>query len=61
MTLDALVAYLMTHSERIVAVREGLETEEEQEAFFADALRRFFAHTEDRQLGFRLVVRAFSR
>jgi SAM-dependent methyltransferase len=61
LTLDALVAYLMTHSERIAAVREGLETEEEQEAFFAAALRRFFSDAEDRQLGFRVVVRAFSR
>jgi SAM-dependent methyltransferase len=61
MTLDALVAYLMTHSERIVAIREGLETEAEQEAFFLDALRPFFSDADERQLGFRVGVGVFSR
>lgn len=61
MTLDALVAYLMTHSERIAAVREGRETEAEQEAYFIDAFRPYFSVAERRQLAFGIWVKVFSR
>jgi len=61
MTLEALVAYLMTHSERIAAVRERRETEAQQEEYFTEALRPLFAAMERRQLGFLVTVEAFSR
>lgn len=52
MTLEALVAYLMTHSERIAAVRERRETEAQQEEYLTEALRPFFAAVEPE--GFRI-------
>ena len=56
MTLEALVAYLMTHSERIAAVRERRETEAQQEEYLTEALRPFFVAVERRQLGFFIRV-----
>lgn len=61
MSLEALVAYLMTHSERIAAVREGRETEAQQEEYLTEALRPFFAAVERRQVGFSIRVEAFAR
>jgi hypothetical protein len=51
----------MTHSERIAAVRDGLETEAQQDAYLTDALRRFFPDAEPRLLGFGIPIEVFSR
>ena len=60
--LDQLVSYLMTHSERIAAVRDGLETEAEQRTVLNEGLAAFFAKGEDdRQLGFGIGVEVFQR
>lgn len=61
MTQQSLVAYLMTHSERIAAIREGRETEDQQEAYLTEALRRFFPDSEPRLLGFGIPIEVFSR
>lgn len=61
MTQHMLVAYLMTHSERIAAVREGRETEAQQEAYLTEALKRFFPDAEPRLLGFGIPIEVFSR
>jgi SAM-dependent methyltransferase len=61
MTLDGLVAYLMTHSERIAAVTEGRESEEQQRAHLAGGLRRFFSGAVEREVGFGIRVEAFRR
>jgi hypothetical protein len=51
----------MTHSERIAAIREGRETEGQQEAYLTGALRRFFPDAEPRLLGFGIPIEVFSR
>ena len=52
----------MTHSERIAAVRDGLETEAEQRTVLNEGLAAFFAKGEDdRQLGFGIQVEVFQR
>jgi hypothetical protein len=61
MTQNMLVAYLMTHSERIAAVHEGRETTDQQEAYLTEALGRFFPDAEPRPLGFTIPVQVFSR
>lgn len=61
MTLDALVAYLMTHSERIAAVTEGWESDEEQRAYLARGVRGFFSDVVEREVGFGIRVEAFTR
>jgi hypothetical protein len=61
MTQQALVAYLMTHSERIAAIREGRETEAQQETYLSGALKRFFPDAEPRLLGFGIPIEVFSR
>jgi ubiquinone/menaquinone biosynthesis C-methylase UbiE len=61
MTLEQLVNYLMTHSERITAVREGIETEAQQSSFLAEGLEPFFAEADSRGLGFGIQVVAFER
>lgn len=60
MTLDALVSYLMTHSERIAAVSDGRETEEEQRDHLARSLRRFFPDGAGREVRFGIGVEAFA-
>jgi len=60
-TLDALVAYLMTHSERIAAVTEGRETEAEQRAYLAEAVGGFFSDAVDREVRFGIRVEMFTR
>ncbi len=61
MTLALLVAYLMTHSERITALAEGRETEERQRAYLARGLRRFFSDVDERELRFGIRVEVFTR
>jgi ubiquinone/menaquinone biosynthesis C-methylase UbiE len=61
MKLDQLVSYLMTHSERIAAVREGTETEAQQDAFLTEGLKPFFEEADVRQLGFGIQIEVFSR
>ena len=61
MPLDQLVDYLMTHSERIAAVRGGIETEAQQRAFLTEGLDQFFSDRDDRQLGFGIEVELFER
>jgi hypothetical protein len=51
----------MTHSERIVAVAEGHETEEEQRDLLADRLDPFFVGVEERDVTFGIWVEAFYR
>ena len=60
MNLDQLVSYLMTHSERIAAVRDGLETEAEQRTVLNEGLAAFAKGEDDRQLGFGIQVEASS-
>ncbi|MDP9184875.1 MAG: methyltransferase domain-containing protein [Actinomycetota bacterium] len=60
MSIDGLVDYLMTHSERIAAVQSGLESEEEQRRFFSDGMISFFEEAPRRQLGFGIRVEMFS-
>ncbi len=52
MTRDALAECLMSHSERIAAVKEGRETEWEQRHFLLDGLAPFFEAEPTRELRF---------
>jgi ubiquinone/menaquinone biosynthesis C-methylase UbiE len=52
MTRDALAECLMSHSERIAAVKEGRETEAEQRRFLLDGLAPFFESEPTRELRF---------
>jgi ubiquinone/menaquinone biosynthesis C-methylase UbiE len=61
MTLQALVTYLMTHSERIAAVAEGRETEEEQRVHLAQGVGGFFRDAVEREVGFGVRVETFTR
>jgi ubiquinone/menaquinone biosynthesis C-methylase UbiE len=59
MDLRTLVAYLMTHSERIAAIQEGRETEPQQEEFLTDGLRSFYRDKDQRAVEFGVRVKAF--
>lgn len=61
MSLGSLVDYLMTHSERITAIRERRETEGEQAAFFEEGLRFLFSRKGEREVVFGIWVRSFER
>jgi SAM-dependent methyltransferase len=60
-TRDSLVAYLMTHSERIAAVREGRETEVQQMRFLTDGLSPIFHDASIREVGFGIEIEVFNR
>jgi ubiquinone/menaquinone biosynthesis C-methylase UbiE len=59
MTQSELVEYLMTHSERIATVRQGLETEAEQRLALLEGLAPFFAGAATRRLAFGIDVDVF--
>jgi hypothetical protein len=59
MTLDELVAYLMTHSERIAAVESGHESEEEQRTLLASGVAPYFRGAHRRTLVFGIKVELF--
>lgn len=61
MDRDALVGYLMTHSERVAAIEQDRETEAEQEAFLTKGLRPLFPPGAERMLVFGIFARAFRR
>ena len=61
MSRDALVEYLMTHSERIAAVREGREAESEQRRLLADGIAPFYGDAPTRSVAFGIQIDAFRR
>jgi SAM-dependent methyltransferase len=61
MDLEALVAYLMTHSERVAAIGRGRETEGEQADFLTEGLRFLFPPGIERTLVFGIWAQAFRR
>jgi ubiquinone/menaquinone biosynthesis C-methylase UbiE len=61
MTETELVEYLMTHSERIAAVRYGLETEAEQGSTLSEGIAPFFAGAATRGLAFGIDLDVFQK
>jgi hypothetical protein len=61
MSPDALVEYLMTHSERIAAIREGLETESEQRLFLAEGIVPFYENVLTRRVAFGIQIEGYRR
>lgn len=61
MSRDTLVEYLMTHSERIAAIREDLETEAEQRRFLAGGIAPFYTDAPTRRVAFGIQIDAFRR
>ena len=59
MTIEHLTDYLMTHSERIAAVRNGVETETQQQDFFLDGLREFYTEDRSREVLFGLELEVY--
>jgi len=59
MRLEQLVDYLMTHSERIAAIDERRETEEQQRAFLTDGLGPFFEEAAVRELVFGIWLETY--
>jgi ubiquinone/menaquinone biosynthesis C-methylase UbiE len=57
-TADELVDYLMTHSERIAAIRSGRETEEQQFALLRSGIEPFFSGVADREVMFGIEIQA---
>ena len=60
-TLESLVAYLMTHSERLAAVREGREAEADQARFLTEGLSPLFRDEPVRKVGFGIAIEVFER
>ena len=61
MSQDALVEYLMTHSERIAAIRDGVETESEQRRSLSEGVAPFFSEAPTRSVAFGIQIDAFRR
>jgi SAM-dependent methyltransferase len=61
MVLGQLVDYLMTHSERIVAIQRGRETEEEQCDFLSEGVRPYFEGSAERRLMFGIHAETYRR
>jgi SAM-dependent methyltransferase len=61
MRVEQLVDYLMTHSERIAAIDEGRETEEQQRAFLSDGIGPLFEEAAVRELVFGIWVETYKR
>jgi SAM-dependent methyltransferase len=59
MGLESIVAYLMTHSERVTAIEVGRETEAEQIDFLSEGLRPLFTPEAARSVVFGIWVEAF--
>jgi SAM-dependent methyltransferase len=60
-TLESLVAYLMTHSERLAAVRDGRETDAAQARFLTEGLSPLFRDEPLREVGFGIAIEVFER
>jgi ubiquinone/menaquinone biosynthesis C-methylase UbiE len=60
MSQDELINYLMTHSERIAAVRDGRESESEQRRFLSKGIVPFYRDTPSCRVAFGIEVEAFS-
>jgi SAM-dependent methyltransferase len=61
MSADELVQYLMTHSERIAAIRDGIETEDEQRRFLTDGIAPFFQGFGVRSMPFGADIQVLAR
>ena len=59
MTAPQLVSYLMTHSERIEAIRTGRESEEEQARVLTDGIAPFYGSGRERSLVFGIRMELF--
>ena len=61
MDRDRLTDYLMTHSERLAAVRAGQETTAEQRSFLRDGMAPFFGGHTNREVRFGLAIDLYER